>query len=108
MDEAVLQQVLGLEQILDELFQIAEPGPLKNTLWRKYLSIAGEKPGDTITRQLPGVGDYIMTASHDPGIMGRVTRLEGEMYYLLVPGSGEMSFNLKFYPYRTLLKARTN
>ena len=108
MDETVLQQVLGLEQIIDELFQIAEPGPLKNALWRKYLSITGEKPGDTITQQLPGVGDYVMTALQSPGIMGKVVRVEGDMYHLLVPGSGEMTFNLKFYPYRTLVKARAS
>jgi hypothetical protein len=106
MDEGLLQQVLGLEQILDELFQIAQPGQLKNALWRKYLSIAGERPGDTITRQMPGVGDYITTVSHTSGIMGKVTRVEDQMYFLFVPGSGEMSFNLTFYPYRTLLKAK--
>lgn len=33
-----------LQQIVDELFEIATPGPIKDSLWRTYQSIEGATP----------------------------------------------------------------
>ncbi len=107
-DDNVLRQVFELEQIIDELFQIAEPGSLKNSLWRVYMRIAGDHPGDTETKRSPAIGDYIMVqrSSDHVGPAGRVLRVEGDMYHIYTADSGEMSFNIKLYPYRTLLKTK--
>jgi len=106
-DETILTQVFELEQIIDELFQIAEPGDLKNALWKIYMRLAGPHPGDTETHSLPDVDDYIMVrrSPDEFGPAGRVLRAEGQMYHIYTVDSGEMSYNIAFYPYRILLKA---
>ena len=109
-DETILRQVFELEQIIDELFQLAEPGDLKNTLWKVYMRIAGPHPGDTETRSLPDVGDYIMVRRSPEGVgpAGQVLRTEGQMYHIYTADSGEMSFNIASYPYLRLLKASSS
>jgi ribosomal protein S7 len=37
----------ALQQIVDELFTIAEPGTLKNALWARYQSIEGASPEES-------------------------------------------------------------
>ncbi len=50
-----------LRQIIDELFTIAQPGPLKDALWKSYQNIS-EQP-DALELRLEGMEETLLHLS---------------------------------------------